>query len=900
MGRKNDSFLLVGLFLGLASTGWAALYPELVHIGGLFHPEDNLQEIAFRYAVERVNMDRTVLPKTTLVPIIEHVPTLDSFKTAQKVCNLAGRGVAAIFGPQSRTTAGMVQSICDNKEIPHIQTHWDPKEVPPNSVQINMYPEPHIFALALKAVVRDMGWKTFTVLYQRHEALIRLQEVLKDHGPSDPPVTVRQLDEGNDFRPLLKQVQASSESHIILDCDVDKIIEILRQAKEVKMMEDYQSYLVITMDLHIVDLEEFRYGRTNITSLRILDPTSQDVQNVVQDWIFGEMRRGRVLQLTASQVTTDVALMYDAVHLFARALHDLSSSQRINIKPLSCDKQDTWPHGYSLINYMRVMETKGLTGPVKFDNVGLRTDFTLDLVEWQRGSLIKSATWDPQIGINHTISDSEIRNLIIENLQNKTFIVSSRIGAPYLMFKTNGEKLTGNDRFEGYSIDLIDGISQILGFKYEFQLVPDGRYGSYNPVTKKWDGLVKQLLERKADLAICDLTITYDREGAVDFTMPFMNLGISILYSKPVKQPPNLFSFLSPLSVDVWLYMATAYLGVSVILYFLARITPYEWTSPHPCNNEPEELENNLTLCNLIWHNCGSIMQQGSDIAPKAVSTRMVAGMWWFFTLIMISSYTANLAAFLTVERMDATIESAEDLAKQTKIKYGAVSGGSTLSFFANSNFSLYQKMYSFMEQTRPSVFVSNNAEGVERVAKSKRTYAFFMESTSIEYVVERNCDLQQVGGLLDSKGYGVAMPLNSPYRTAISGAVLKLQEEGKLYALKNKWWKEMHGGGACKQSVAVASAGPELGMSNVGGVFVVLIGGMMGSLIVAILEFLWNTRKVAVEERASFLETLKEEIRFALDCAANTKPVRKPKSQSPAGSSTPSYDKLQQPRDSQ
>lgn len=60
----------------------------------------------------------------------------------------------------------------------------------------------------------------------------------------------------------------------------------------------------------------------------------------------------------------------------------------------------------------------------------------------------------------------------------------------------------------------------------------------------------------------------------------------------------------------------------------------------------------------------------------------MVAGMWWFFTLIMISSYTANLAAFLTVERMESPIESAEDLAKQTKIKYGALGGGSTASFF--------------------------------------------------------------------------------------------------------------------------------------------------------------------------------------------------------------------------
>lgn len=52
--------------------------------------------------------------------------------------------------------------------------------------------------------------------------------------------------------------------------------------------------------------------------------------------------------------------------------------------------------------------------------------------------------------------------------------------------------------------------------------------------------------------------------------------GISILYRKPIKQPPNLFSFLSPLSLDVWIYMATAYLGVSVLLFILARqVNPF-------------------------------------------------------------------------------------------------------------------------------------------------------------------------------------------------------------------------------------------------------------------------------------------------------------------------------------
>jgi hypothetical protein len=75
----------------------------------------------------------------------------------------------------------------------------------------------------------------------------------------------------------------------------------------------------------------------------------------------------------------------------------------------------------------------------------------------------------------------------------------------------------------------------------------------------------------------------------------------------------------------------------------------------------------------------------------------MVAGMWWFFTLIMISSYTANLAAFLTVERMESPIESAEDLAKQTKIKYGCLESGSTRAFFRVS----YKERHVWLPQVR-------------------------------------------------------------------------------------------------------------------------------------------------------------------------------------------------------
>ncbi len=84
-------------------------------------------------------------------------------------------------------------------------------------------------------------------------------------------------------------------------------------------------------------------------------------------------------------------------------------------------------------------------------------------------------------------------------------------------------------------------------------------------------------------------------------------------------------------------------------------------------------------MSNSFWFITGTFLRQGSGLNPKAASTRIVGGIWWFFTLIIISSYTANLAAFLTVERQITPIENAEDLAKQkgeSKIKQFNKGGG--------------------------------------------------------------------------------------------------------------------------------------------------------------------------------------------------------------------------------
>ena len=115
---------------------------------------------------------------------------------------------------------------------------------------------------------------------------------------------------------------------------------------------------------------------------------------------------------------------------------------------------------------------------------------------------------------------------------------------------------------------------------------------------------------------------------------------------------------------------------------------------------------------------------------------------------------------------MQSPINNAEDLSKQTEIKYGAVIGGSTQNFFKESIIQTYERMWNFMN-SNPKHFVKSSKEGIERVKKGG--YAYLIESLTNEYMRQRDCDLIQIGGLLDSKGYGIGTPTGSPWRDKVN-----------------------------------------------------------------------------------------------------------------------------------
>jgi len=227
-----------------------------------------------------------------------------------------------------------------------------------------------------------------------------------------------------------------------------------------------------------------------------------------------------------------------------------------------------------------------------------------------------------------------------------------------------------------------------------------------------------------------------------------------------------------------------------------------------------------------------------------------------------------NLAAFLTAAKMDSPVNNADDLAKQTKIKYGSKSGGSTYKFFKDSTIPAYAKLNAFMESSKPSVYTKGNQEGMDRVMKEDGAYAFFMEEAALKYYMARNCELTQIGGLLDNKGYGVGLPLESPYTKIISDGILKLQENGILTQLRNRWWNEKYvpeepcGSGDDGNSA-------QLGLANLGGVFIVLLGGVIVSCLLAVCEYMWEARRIVRDkERSAWVEIAKE-LRFAVDCTA-------------------------------
>lgn len=94
-----------------------------------------------------------------------------------------------------------------------------------------------------------------------------------------------------------------------------------------------------------------------------------------------------------------------------------------------------------------------------------------------------------------------------------------------------------------------------------------------------------------------------------------------------------------------------------------------------------------FTLKESFWFTLTSFTPQGGGEAPKSLSARTLVAAYWLFVVLMLATFTANLAAFLTVERMKTPVQSLEQLARQSRINYTVVEGSDIHQFFINMKF---------------------------------------------------------------------------------------------------------------------------------------------------------------------------------------------------------------------
>ncbi|XP_053422842.1 glutamate receptor 1 isoform X1 [Nycticebus coucang] len=815
-----------------------ANFPNNIQIGGLFPNQQSQEHAAFRFALSQL----TEPPK--LLPQIDIVNISDSFEMTYRFCSQFSKGVYAIFGFYERRTVNMLTSFCGALHVCFITPSF-PVDTS-NQFVLQLRPE---LQDALISIIDHYKWQKFVYIYDADRGLSVLQKVLDTAAEKNWQVTAVNIltttEEG--YRILFQDLEKKKERLVVVDCESERLNAILGQIIKLEKNGIGYHYILANLGFMDIDLNKFKESGANVTGFQLVNYTDTIPAKIMQQWKNSDARDHTRVDWKRPKYTS--ALTYDGVKVMAEAFQSLRRqridiSRRGNAGDCLANPAVPWGQGIDIQRALQQVRFEGLTGNVQFNEKGRRTNYTLHVIEMKHDGIRKIGYWNEDDKFVPAATDAQAGG-DNSSVQNRTYIVTTILEDPYVMLKKNANQFEGNDRYEGYCVELAAEIAKHVGYSYRLEIVSDGKYGARDPDTKAWNGMVGELVYGRADVAVAPLTITLVREEVIDFSKPFMSLGISIMIKKPQKSKPGVFSFLDPLAYEIWMCIVFAYIGVSVVLFLVSRFSPYEWHSEEfeeGRDQTTSDQSNEFGIFNSLWFSLGAFMQQGCDISPRSLSGRIVGGVWWFFTLIIISSYTANLAAFLTVERMVSPIESAEDLAKQTEIAYGTLEAGSTKEFFRRSKIAVFEKMWTYMKSAEPSVFVRTTEEGMIRVRKSKGKYAYLLESTMNEYIEQRKpCDTMKVGGNLDSKGYGIATPKGSALRNPVNLAVLKLNEQGLLDKLKNKWWYDKgecgSGGGDSKDKTSALS------LSNVAGVFYILIGGLGLAMLVALIEFCYKSR---------------------------------------------------------
>jgi ionotropic glutamate receptor NMDA 1 len=269
----------------------------------------------------------------------------------------------------------------------------------------------------------------------------------------------------------------------------------------------------------------------------------------------------------------------------------------------------------------------------------------------------------------------------------------------------------------GYCMDLLKGLSSRLNFTFEVYLVSDDGYGSYEYSSsghKVWNGMVGDLVSRRADLSVAPLTINPERAKVIDFSKPFKYQGIAMIQRRKPKKA-KLESFLQPFKDELWILVFASVFVVASVLYILDRYSPF---GRNMMKDQRLTNEKSLNFSSAIWFSFGVLLNSGiGEKTPMSFSARVLGMVWAGFSMIVVASYTANLAAWLVLDTTETEITGLDDPRLRNPIEgfnYGTVKG-SFVDMYFSSQVEL-SNMYRIMEENN----VATTEQGLNLVKEGK------------------------------------------------------------------------------------------------------------------------------------------------------------------------------------
>ncbi|XP_071620506.1 glutamate receptor ionotropic, NMDA 2C isoform X2 [Heliangelus exortis] len=390
---------------------------------------------------------------------------------------------------------------------------------------------------------------------------------------------------------------------------------------------------------------------------------------------------------------------------------------------------------------------------------------------------------------------------------------------------------------KGFCIDILKKLAKAVKFSYDLYLVTNGKHGKI--VRGVWNGMIGEVYYKRADMAIGSLTINEERSEIVDFSVPFVETGISVMVARS-NGTVSPSAFLEPYSPAVWVMMFVMCLTVVAITVFV-----FEYFSPVGYNQNLTSAKRpggpSFTIGKSVWLLWALVFNNSVPIEnPKGTTSKIMVLIWAFFAVIFLASYTANLAAFMIQEQYIDTVSGLSDRKFQKPqeqyppFRFGTVPNGSTERNIRSN----YPDMHTHM--------VKYNQRSVEDALTSLKTGkldAFIYDAAVLNYMAgkDEGCKLVTIGSgkVFATTGYGIALQKDSRWKRAIDLALLQFLGDGETQKLETVWLS-----GICQNEKNEVMSS-KLDIDNMAGVFYMLLVAMGLSLLVFAWEHLvyWKLR---------------------------------------------------------